>query len=1139
MPLLCAMGLAVHLSLEIHMSQLPCNRGLARTDGNAGSAPPHLEIPDGPRRFQDESPEDGEDLAVDFDSSRYDVAQPSRMLETPDLQSIMANSRASDFARQLHKLRREELERRDPAMQILSKLQTPNTFEESSIRPAMKKALAKAFPNVKALSPTQKNLLPLLQEGYSLCATGPPGSGKSFAIAVWLLQMMRSIKSTIMPNGDFRKTPITTALLFVPHVDLLHQYMRLLEILYNAFGEPGQAIPPKEAVFQGLTRYGSGFAELESEQIRTLAKYPSPHIIVTTPTRLLDILNDPDSKALLDLTSLRVIAADEVDAMISQRPTPQRLNDMTQPWKKRQDLRWKKQSPMELCVDFILAKREMRASQRGDMPEPIQFCCVSPNLSPVLKSKLIYIKKWVGFSESNAKANSLVNLGIQDFSKMFDQDKLAPIVHLPSRITHYALSVDITSGMMRDIPRYNEDALIRSQDERAEIQKYVGILKSHKDPRVKDMSKEALVVEAAQEKVLTEEEGSLDKYKYDVNIEGHPEVQVRDIVTSLPNDFRHTGIPRNVAIEAMDVLLKRDNYPERVLMYVSPIASRGSFVDALAEAGFNAQHVRMENCEQHGISIGRSDIPQPPLPEEPDVRVRTKADTTIWVASSVSLRGIDLPHFTHAYIMIPTTGYQKYAQMAGRIARYPFTKQMGDLPEPKGQVTTIFLEQPSGEHDLAPIVDGVIQIDSPVEGLAWRRIHRMYGLCGAKVDKYFGVDEPNGVMLKSPANHLTKYPGMDNEIPWEHEMETPESGSEEVPAGCTFQEARTYMDMPNDMDSILSGDEAIKARPNRDSTTTTTPSEPSAPDSSTVTEPIVPSSEPIDATKGGVSVDLGDESSELFEVLASKEAPDAIEETQEGSATDEISPESEQASSEIAEDEGGVSELPAAREPIELQDGPHFAPEDADESSIQSALTESASDEIAQPAEVSQNPTEIPLEVAEGVTEEEVKEFQQAQDEIFSAFLELNVLQEQMRKAKEGDASVTENTASEQQAVGATKEDELSQSSFHFTIARYPQIPTMSSPHKSPNKHKENVYKSPAKTASPAKRVASDCQPAKSDPPATTHKAVAIDQPFGGYMPWEENEFADIAYGRHPPKGPYSCGYHIPIDKKESEEEKK
>ncbi|KAF3916240.1 hypothetical protein ABW21_db0200737 [Orbilia brochopaga] len=985
------------------MQQAPRATSRFRMDHGDGNAEPYR--PRKPygrtrrfRRFQDESPDDAPGTSREFDPSRYETNQPGRIMEAPDLQTIMANSQASDFSRQLHKLRREELERRDPATQILAGLQTPNTFQDSSIRPVMKKALAKAFPNVTALSPTQKNLLLLLQEGYSICATGPPGSGKSFTIAVWLLQMMRSIKSEIMPNGSFRKTPITTSILFVPHVDLLHQYMRLLETLYDAFAEPGRTLPPKEAVFQGFTRYGQKLAELESEQIRTLAKYPSPHIIITTPLRLLDILNDPDSKALLDLTSLRVIAADEVDAMISQRPVPKRIDDMTTPWKKRHDSRWKKSTPMENCIDFILARREMRASQRGERPEPIQFCCISPNLSPVLRSKLTHNKNWVGLSESKAKANMMVNLGIQEFSKMFEHDKIAPIVQLPARIKHYALSVDITSGMMRDIPRYSEDALIRSKDEQAEIQKYFGTLKSHKDPRVETMSTDILALEAAQEKGLMDEEGSLDKYNYDFKIEGHPEFEIRDIVTQLSNDFRHTGLPRNVAVEVMEVLLKRDNYPERVLMYVSPIAARASFVDTLTEAGFNAQHVRMETCDQHGISIGRSDIPAPLLPKEPDTRIRTKADTTIWVASGVSLRGIDLPQFTHAYIMIPTTGYQKYAQMAGRIARYPFTKQMGSLPEPEGQVTTIFLEEPVGEHELAPLVDGVIQIDSPVEGLAWRRIHRMYGICGAKVDKYFPIDEPNGIMLKSPKKLITKFPGMDDEIPWEHEVETPAPGSDETPAGFAFQEPQTYMDISAEIDSVLSGDEIVKLRAIEEGSIISK-SEDSSP-----AEPIVQSTETADAPVTEIGV------------------AQSTTESSESSAATELLSEGQGIGSDITEDDSEISGS-SAYEPVELEDGPHFAPEDSDNTPPESNLADPATSEMDPAIEGSESLAKVPLEVADGVTEEEAKEFQEAQDDIFSSFLELNILQEQIRKAKEDGAVPNEDVGPERQASDTTKDD--------------------------------------------------------------------------------------------------------------------
>ncbi|EWC44720.1 hypothetical protein DRE_06498 [Drechslerella stenobrocha 248] len=1021
--------------------------------------------------------EDEEHSSREFDPSRYRAGAPPGLDEAgPDIRTMMANSRASDFARRLHKLRRDELERRDPAVQILSRLQQPNSFEESSLRPVMKKALAKAFPNVKYLSPTQKNLLVLLQEGYSVCATGPPGSGKSFIVTLWLLQMMRSIKSTIMPNGKFRKTPITTAIIFVPHIDLLFQYMHLLTTLYEAFGEPGQAMPPRETIFQGFTRYGKENSAMQSEQISTLEKFPSPHIILTTPNRLLDILNDPDAKNLIDLTSLKVIAADEVDAMTNQRPVSKSLSDMTTKSKRRREMRWGQPTPLEVSIDFILARREMRADQRGETPEPIQFCCISPNLSPVLKSKLTYQKKWVGASDSESNANTLLNLGIQDFSQLFDHEKIDPIVSLPGRIKHHALSVDITSGMMRDIPPYQQDALIRSRDEQAEIQKYVGILKSHKDPRAASMSREALAVEAAQEGILLEEEGSMVQYTYTTGTD-HPEFAVHDITTHLPNDFRHTGLPRNIAVEVLDVLLKRENYPERVIMYLSPIAARATFISALREIGFKAEQVRMETCAESGISLGRSDVQLPPA--EPKTTPRTRADTTIWVASSVGLRGIDTPHFTHAYIMVPTTGYQKYTQMAGRIARYPFTKQMFGMPEPTGKVTTIFLEEPVGKAEHAPFIDGVIQVDSPVEGLAWRRIHRMYGLCGAKVEPYFGPNEENGVMLRSPQRQLAMFPEMDDEVPWEHEMGEP--GTDAASKGFEFlPESKETVEVPGGIDGIASAVEAAVGNRRTEQPQTPEPDaaairaelEASISSIDSTADDVVQSSEtpvqfndsqpsqtnggspddgqaPIDEIVQPVSEGASDPDSTVETTAKSSEAPETedsaaavAEETQEVEEAEEVE-KVEGGELEEAIDGNDSGDAQSAYQPVELQDGPHFVPEDAEVPPVDPTSTESAPADSTLPIDP-QIPTDVPLEIAEGVTEEEAREFQEAQDQIFSAFMELNILQEKIRKAREGSesAATSESEAPEQavESSGATTEgsevsDEATDSSLDHTLA--------------------------------------------------------------------------------------------------------
>lgn len=939
----------------------------------------------GPRKYKpaDEYPDEISD-EVEFEQSRYQidggVVGRAAQETLPDLQAIMANARDADFSRKLHKLQREEAEKRDPAQRILEKLVKPNTFEESTLRPVVKRALAKAYPNIKTPSYTQKNMLVLLQEGYSLCAAGPAASGKSFIAALWLLQLARSLSIVTKPDGTSQKVPSTTGIIFVPTIDLMKQYIDTLDNLVGALVQPGQTAPPKDTIFQGFTRLSGD--EGENEQIERLKKNPSPHIIVTTPTRFLDILNDPRSKTYVNLDNLKVIIADEVDAMINQRPAPKALGDMVQQKRIRKEARWAKPTPMETCIDFLIARRELLAHQREQTPDPIQFCCISPNLSPILRSKLVYTKNWIGFSKTDSKANQMVNLGIQDFSKLFDHEKIGPIVKIPERIKHYALSVDINTGLMRDIPAFKQDPLIRSSDEQAEIAKYINILTIHRDPRVSLMSKEALAVEAAQENLLKEEEGSVEKYKYSTGVTGG-KFEVRDLITELANDFRHTSIPKKIVVEILDVLLKRDNYPERVIVYLTPTAARGQYIEALENAGFKAEVLRADTCAANGILLGRSDLPGPPPPVEG--QVRTKEDTTIWIASSAGARGMDTPHFTHAYIMVPTTGYQRYAQMAGRIARYPFPSERGKFVEPTGQVTTIFLEETVGDHRYAPMIDGVIQVDSPVEGLAWRRIYRMYGVCGATVDRYFGPGEEGGVMLRTVDTHTARFPRMEDELPWEDGTDT----SSKAPQPVDEEDA------------------AFEFLPFEDGASH--------------------NSSQVPTEQGKVGSSIGEEEAEFedsFEPMTSKqdsssalenveplasEGQESITET-ETSAIEEPSPEEEKIESEAREDENDPEDSPSIYEPVELQDGPYFIPEYApDPENPIKAHTEYT----AVPPEL-QGVGDTPLELGEGVTEEEGKEFQDAQDDIFSAFLELNVLQEKIRQAKEKKEGIESSDESDE-----------------------------------------------------------------------------------------------------------------------------
>ncbi|KAK6518390.1 hypothetical protein TWF506_005548 [Arthrobotrys conoides] len=943
----------------------------------------------GPRKYrpaEDEYPDEVSD-GIEFDQSRYQVdggvVGRAAQENLPDLQAIMVNARDADFSRKLHKLQREEAEKRDPAQRILDNLVKPTTVEESSLRPVVKKSLARAYPNIKTLSFTQRNMLVLLQEGYSLCATGPAASGKSFIATLWLLQLARSLSLVMKPDGTSKKVPSTTGIIFVPTIDLMKQYIDTLDNLVGALVQPGQTAPPKDTIFQGFTRLSDD--EGENAQIERLKNNPSPHIIVTTPTRFLDLLNDPQSKNYVNLDNLKVIIADEVDAMINQRPAPKALGDMVQQKRIRQEVKWAKPTPLETCVDFLIARRELLAHQREQTPDPIQFCCISPNLSPILRSKLVYSKNWIGFSKTDSKANQMVNLGFQDFSKLFDHEKIKPIVKLPERIKHYALSVDINTGLMRDIPQFKQDPLIRSSDEQAEIEKYINVLKIHKDPRLGVMSKEVLAVEAAQENLLKEEEGSLEKYKYATGVTGKG-IEVRDLVTELANDFRHTSIPKKIVVEILDVLLKRDNYPERVLVFLTPTASRAQYIEALENAGFKAEVLRADTCAAKGIPLGRSDLPGPPPPAQE--RVRSKADTTIWITSGAGARGMDTPHFTHAYIMAPTTGYQRYAQMAGRVARYPFQTERGKFVEPKGQVTTIFLEEAVGDHRYAPMIDGVIQVDSPVEGLAWRRIYRMYGVCGATVGRYFGPGEEGGVMLRTVDTHSARFPEMEDELPWEDGTNTsseapklPEEEVEEdaafeflpVEGGASYETTQT----PREQDSVSSTELEAETE-------------------------LEDSFEPITLKQEASSIP------ETVEPVAS-EGQESIAET-ETAAIEEPSPEEEKIESETREDENDPEDSPSIYEPVDLKDGPYFIPEDApDPENPIKAHTEST----AVPPEL-QRVGDTPLELGEGVTEEEGKEFQEAQDDIFSAFLELNSIQEKIRQAREKEEGIESSDESDE-----------------------------------------------------------------------------------------------------------------------------
>jgi len=187
------------------------------------------------------------------------------------------------------------------------------------------------------------------------------GTGKSFIMAMWALNLNRSLDNAIVPK------PTTTVLIIVPNPDLAIQYYYWISrILSSSF----KAMTKIANLVQVFYR---GNEDEEERQEQRSRENPHPHIIISTPTRLLDLLHEHAEQ--FDLDHLKYIFFDEADEII-QPPSPTVKKAI------------RHVQPGEILLDWIWRKRAAAA----EIPQEAQYprlLAVSSTLSYNFKDYMV------------------------------------------------------------------------------------------------------------------------------------------------------------------------------------------------------------------------------------------------------------------------------------------------------------------------------------------------------------------------------------------------------------------------------------------------------------------------------------------------------------------------------------------------------------------------------------------------------------------------------------------------------------------------------------------------------------------------------------------------------------------------------
>jgi len=129
-------------------------------------------------------------------------------------------------------------------------------------------------------------------------------------------------------KGKDRATKGITTLLVVPHRDLAYQFLHWLHHMLTSAGEPApyslasiaqvlvRGSPPENLKNSSL-RILEAIVNPSSSGISVLREHP-PHILIATPTALMDVLRkEPE---VLQLSTLSTVVVDEVDSFLQTVP---------------------------------------------------------------------------------------------------------------------------------------------------------------------------------------------------------------------------------------------------------------------------------------------------------------------------------------------------------------------------------------------------------------------------------------------------------------------------------------------------------------------------------------------------------------------------------------------------------------------------------------------------------------------------------------------------------------------------------------------------------------------------------------------------------------------------------------------------
>lgn len=606
-----------------------------------------------------------------------------------------------------------------------------NTFHawtKIGLRSVVADALLRAYPNAQRPTAVQKKIIQALTYGYSVAVRGLPATGKSFAIAAWLLGLERAMREVTDKDGHKTRVPTTSALVLVPNVDLAIQYYyTLLNMMAHSDSEVVRSSP--DAFVQLIYRKSN---EAELDQLIKLQHYPHPHIIIAPPTIVLDILADKDESVrnLLDISNLKAIVLEEIDAAITKLQYFSKMKDKP----RYTHHRWvNKQVPLQILLDYIIKRRTTDARKAGVEAEQPQLVFPTATLSTaqIKRFLIIWHKDWICSSErnnSNPRPFNLMEPG-EEWKRRARSNSLLAIEDPP--LSHENITPFIADNLHHHIVTYD----IRT-----------GTLKDAPVPKMETHNRETLVAQIESLKVAHQMgEFEFEAWQQDAE----------------PN--KYIGYPIDIAVDALKKLLKHDNYPRNVIAVLGSEVDMQKFREKAAAVGIKCKSLLAKKWNDDRV-IGTLPIGRTDMLLDGETRKKLNADaeggdesqTTVWVSNFFFCRGLDTPGIRHMYILHRMDKAREYITYAGRVARWPYATRNDEIRDPRsigkdrrstGKIVSVVLVRPPGrggkdyEDDIEMNKIVLLADGSAMEKCAWAEEAVRLAKIGCAIEPYFSVEK--------------------------------------------------------------------------------------------------------------------------------------------------------------------------------------------------------------------------------------------------------------------------------------------------------------------------------------------------------------------------------------------------------------